>query len=341
MLIYMLTRRPVLTRIPEVARSLSKRSIGLLNWQSVIKAATFQQPSPLTPVRTASTLESVLTIPIRKPQLFSKLPIMEQSSSVVRKCGQVGNRILLIPAGLFIRGRISGEFVDRLLAGQYYPKSSRGREMVIVNGHILISVLSQDRMTEGSFFVDEAAGRAIIWPPAGTDISTATIEVPVLPKLFESHHVSSLTIQGIVFEHSNACVSMNPSAAVAIIGGANVSIEDCTFGWNNWTGLRFGRITDSSIRRITASYKEPWVSWVPAKAVFAEDVENSHSNWRGALGEFYEFEPAGGNFLHVHGGVFKNFRSVGNQASGHGSTQIIATSQSIRLFWRTIACGGS
>jgi hypothetical protein len=197
------------------------------------------------------------------------------------------------------------------------PEVIARREMVIVNGHILTPVLSQDRMTEGSFFVDEAAGRAIIWPPAGTDMSTATIEVPLRPRLFESHHVSSLTIRGIVFEHSNACVSMNPSAAVAIIGGANVSIEDCTFGWNNWTGLRVDGLTDSSIRRITASYNGALgILGFRLKQFSAEDVETSYNNWRGALGEFYEFEPAGGKFLHVHGGVFKNFRSVGNQASG-------------------------
>jgi len=197
------------------------------------------------------------------------------------------------------------------------PEIIARREMIIVNGKILIPDLSEDRMTEASFFVDEASGRAVIWPPAGTDIATATIEVAVRPKLFESHHVSSLTIRGIIFEHSNACVSMNPSAAVAIIGGANVLIEDCRFGWNNWTGLRVDGLTDSSIRRITASYNGALgILGFRLKQFSADDVETSYNNWRGALGEFYEFEPAGGKFLHVHGGVFKNFRSVGNEASG-------------------------
>jgi len=172
-------------------------------------------------------------------------------------------------------------------------------------------------MTDGSFFVDETGGRVTIWPASGTDMSTATVEVSVRPKLFESHHVSSLTIRGLIFEHASTCVSMVPSAAVAIVGGVNVLVEDCTFGWNNWTGLRLDGLVDSSARRIVASYNGALgILGFRLKRFSAEDIQTSYNNWRGALGQFYEWEPAGGKFLHVHGGVFKNYTAIGNEASG-------------------------
>lgn len=197
------------------------------------------------------------------------------------------------------------------------PEIIARREMIIVNNRVLTPVLSVGEMTEGNFFVEESAGRALIWPPAGTDLSTATVEVAVRPILFESHHVSSLTIRGLTFEHANTCVSMNTTAAVAIIVGDNVLVEDCTFEWNNWTGLRLAGLTDSSARRIVASYNGALgILGFRLKQFSAEDTQTSYNNWRGALGQFYEFEPAGGKFFHVHGGVFKNYKAVGNQASG-------------------------
>jgi hypothetical protein len=197
------------------------------------------------------------------------------------------------------------------------PEIIARREMIVVNNRVLTPVLPADQMTEGSFFVDEAAGRAVIWPPSGTDMSTAAVEVAVRPTLFESHHVSSLTIRGLGFEHANPCVSMNHPAAVAILGGANVLVEDCIVRWNNWMGLRVEGLRDSAIRRIVANNNgEVGIVGFRLKEFIAEDIETSYNNWRGALGQFYEFEPSGGKFFHVHGGVFKNYRAVGNQASG-------------------------
>ena len=94
-------------------------------------------------------------------------------------------------------------------------------------------------MSEGSFFIDDYNGRASIWPPAGTDVTMADVEVAVRPKLFESHRLSTLTLRGLAFEHANPGVAMRPAAAVAIVNGTNELVEDCTMSWNNWIGFDY------------------------------------------------------------------------------------------------------
>jgi hypothetical protein len=195
------------------------------------------------------------------------------------------------------------------------PEIVSRREMIFVNDRMLTQVLSADEMAEGNFYVDETSGRAMIWPLAGDDISEGNIEVSVRPKLFEGHHVSSLTLSGIIFEHANPCLSMVPSAAVAVFGGTNVIVEDCTFNWNNWIGFRFDGVTNSTARRLVANYNgELGISGYRLKGVTMEDIETSFNDWRAK--QFTDYEPAGGKFFHVHGGVFRNYRARSNQARG-------------------------
>lgn len=191
------------------------------------------------------------------------------------------------------------------------------REMIFVNGKLLTQVLSQNQMTEGSFFIDDSNGRASIWPPSGTDVTTADVEVSVRPKLFESHRLSGLTLRGLSFEHANPAVAMRPAAAVAIFNGTNELVEDCAMSWNNWIGFLYNNVTNSTARRVTANYNGGvGMSGFRFKNVTVEDVQTSHNNWRGALGQFKDWEPAGGKFLRLHGATFTRYTAVGNQARG-------------------------
>ena len=191
------------------------------------------------------------------------------------------------------------------------------REMIFVNGKLLTQVLSQNQMSEGSFFIDDSRGRASIWPPYGIDPSTADVEVSIRPKLFESHRLSGLTLRGLAFEHANPGVAMRPAAAVAIFNGANELVEDCTMDWNNWIGFLYNNVTNSTARRVVANYNGGvGMSGFRFKNVTLEDVQTSHNNWRGALGQFKDWEPAGGKFLRLHGATFTRYTAVGNRARG-------------------------
>lgn len=71
----------------------------------------------------------------------------------------------------------------------------RRREIVFVNGNLLIQALSRNEMAEGSFFVDEPGRRIYIWPPSATNMANAVIEVPVRPRLLDVRHMSNLTVR--------------------------------------------------------------------------------------------------------------------------------------------------
>ncbi|MGH9825090.1 MAG: right-handed parallel beta-helix repeat-containing protein, partial [Blastocatellia bacterium] len=191
------------------------------------------------------------------------------------------------------------------------------REMVFVNGSLLTQVISRDELQQGSFFVDEASGQITLWPAAGTDMASSTVEVSLRPKLFESHLISHLTLSGLTFEHANPCVSMTFPAAVAIVHGSDETLDDCTFEWNNWQGLALAGVTDTVLHRVVAnSNGELGIAGSHLVRITLDGVETSRNNWRGAWGQFFGWEPGGGKFLFVHGGSFKDYTAVGNQANG-------------------------
>ena len=56
--------------------------------------------------------------------------------------------------------------------------------MVFVNGTPLTQVISSGELVEGAFYVDDARGQISVWPPSGTNMSTATVEAAVRPAVF-------------------------------------------------------------------------------------------------------------------------------------------------------------
>jgi mannuronan 5-epimerase len=191
------------------------------------------------------------------------------------------------------------------------------REMVFVNGSPMKQALARKEMTEGSFFVDEAGGVAWLWPPAGTSLGDAKVEVAVRPGIFESDGMSNLSIKGLVFEHANSCISTKPNAAVIISGGTNNLLEDVAIRWNNWIGFDYFSSTSSTARRVAVNWNgEMGINGFRLKNTTFEDVETSHNNWRGAEGQFTTWEPSGGKFLRTHGATFRNYTAEANQGRG-------------------------
>jgi hypothetical protein len=190
----------------------------------------------------------------------------------------------------------------------------RRREMIFVNGSALAPALSGDNLPTGSFFIDEANGRAVIRPASGIDATSATIEISTRPRLLDSHGVSHLTIRGLSFLGASSCVS---AGAVEIWDGSNVLVEDSSFQWNNWDGLKLFNSTNSIIRRTVSSHNGSagFIGHQLAGITF-EDMETSYNNWRGALGKFYYFENGGAKLMRTHNSTFKNFRAVANQTMG-------------------------
>src|SRR5262249_21087561 len=138
---------------------------------------------------------------------------------------------------------------DALSQGAFNPIVRR-REMIFVRGTQLKQVLSSAELREKNFYVDEGSHTVYVWPPAGTDMSTAQVEVAVRPSLFLAMGNKNIVLRGIVFRYANS--SLNASA-VHFEGASNILIEDCRFGMNNWGGLSFGSSRNVSVRRSVAN----------------------------------------------------------------------------------------
>jgi hypothetical protein len=191
------------------------------------------------------------------------------------------------------------------------------REMIFLNGALMKQVLSQAELQPGTFSVDESSGIVDIWVPTGTDMNVAKVEVSTRPLLFNSSLVSNLTISGISFQNSNACMAPTQSAAVIIANAANVIIERVAVNWNNWHGLALYSITNAILRGVHADHNgELGMSGYRLKDATLENVTTSGNNWRGQWGGFDTWEPGGAKFLRTHGGVFTGYVATNNIGRG-------------------------
>ena len=188
------------------------------------------------------------------------------------------------------------------------------REIAFVNEILLQQVISAGDLSEGSFFVDEASGQIRIHPPSGTNMSTAIVEVGIRPHLFNIHGISNFTLSGLKFTEAATCL---PGGSVELFDSSGDTIENSVFDWNNWEGLVLHNVTNLKISGIRASYNGgTGLAAYQIKNMNLENAETSFNNWRGAWGKFYFFSQAGAKVLRIHGSTFRNFRAVGNRASG-------------------------
>lgn len=195
---------------------------------------------------------------------------------------------------------------------------ARRREIVFVDGVLLRQYLSYRELqaNPGSFYVDTQAGRLYVHAPGG-NLDGHTVEVAVRPSALQVVNAQYVTLRGFVFEHA---ASRLPNGAVYVGDAAHVLIEDCTFRWNNWAGLKLYQTDYVTVRRSAASFNGAMgIGGTRLRHFLFEDVETNHNNeWRGgAWGGFYEpWATAGSKFLHVHDGVFRRYETSRNEIVG-------------------------
>jgi hypothetical protein len=188
------------------------------------------------------------------------------------------------------------------------------REIVFVNGAMLKQVLSANELSEGTFFVDEGSQQIKLYPPAGTDMASAPVEIGVRPHLLNIHGISNLTVSGMVFTKAATCL---PGGSMELFDSSNDAIENSQFNWNNWQGLVLHNVSQVTIHGLQASYNGgSGLLGYQIKSLMLEGGETSYNNWRGDWGSFYFFSQAGTKLLRVHDSKFQNFRAVNNQTSG-------------------------
>jgi Abnormal spindle-like microcephaly-assoc'd, ASPM-SPD-2-Hydin len=188
------------------------------------------------------------------------------------------------------------------------------REMVIVNGTPMTEVLSLTAMRPGTFFPDESHSTVYVWPPSGTNMSAATVEVSTRPSLFTDAALSNLVLRGLTFQYANSC---HQTSAVGIAGAQNVLLDTDQFLWNNAVALTLTGTQNFTVQNSISNHNgQMGVNTSRVKKGLWQSDTASYNNWRGAQGAYYSYDTGGGKFLYDHNGNFQNFTALFNQTHG-------------------------
>ncbi len=194
------------------------------------------------------------------------------------------------------------------------------QEMVAVNGTVMTEVLTLAQMVAGTFFVDTTHKLIYLWPPSGTNMSTASVNVATEPNLFTISGKSNIVVRGIVFQYANSCRSV---PAVAVTGSStfppsNILFDTDTFQWNNGQGLAVNNpITFFTVENSTSAHNgdSGFQGYNTEFGLWQNDV-TSFNNWRGAQGAYYACNVSGFHSWEAHTDTLNTFTSSYNQTYG-------------------------
>jgi hypothetical protein len=211
------------------------------------------------------------------------------------------------------------------------------REMTFINGTPLTQVLSLSELTSaqftnpGSFYVDEIGGMVYVWPPSGTDMSTATVEVSTRPNAFSIDGWSYVVLRGLTFEYANSCRfdTLPGGQAVTVVastsnpGSNNIWLDNDSFLWNNSQGLNVAQpataitVGDPAGDSTIANHNgQSGFQAYTLDNVLWQNDEASFNNWRGAQGAFYNWNSAGLHSYRSHDTSFLDITTNFNQTYG-------------------------
>jgi len=187
-------------------------------------------------------------------------------------------------------------------------------EMVFVNGTPLTQSIASADVKPGTFFFSDGYQMMHIAPPAGTNMSTAVVEVASRPSTMNITGRSNIVLRGLVFQHAADCIN---TSGVSINSSNNVLIDSVQANWNNWGGLGVYTSTNITVQNSVASYNGG-TGFLGNKNqnVLHSFNESDYNNWRGAQGAFYDWAMGGDKFFQTHNATVKNHFSYNNQAEG-------------------------
>jgi len=194
------------------------------------------------------------------------------------------------------------------------------REMVFINGIRLNQVVFSNELQPGTFWADAGGSNQIyIWPPAGTNMPDADIEVSTATRspLMNTNGVNNFVIRGLTFEYDNSCTQLGPR----VNNGTNVLIDNDQFLWNNSMG--FGVYADTgsaeniTVQNSVANHNgEIGFGGYKAKYLLYQNDQSSYNSWRGAEGAFYQVGFDGSYFFLYHNSNFNGYSSFYNEGVG-------------------------
>jgi len=201
--------------------------------------------------------------------------------------------------------------------GGIYPEEDivRRREMIFVNGVSMTQVMSISAMRTGTFYVDESHGTVYLWPPSGTNMTTARVEVSTRSSLLDISKLTNIVVRGLTFQYANTC--RGDAAVVATASASNILFDTDRFRWNNSAGLKLQTTTNTTVQNSVANYNgASGMMGYKTKYDLWENNRTRYNNWRGAQGVYYDWGVAGTHFGYAHDQTVSNIDSSYNQTFG-------------------------
>jgi hypothetical protein len=190
------------------------------------------------------------------------------------------------------------------------------REMVFVNGTMLTQLLAFSEMAAGTFYVDESAGTIYIWPPTGTNMETATVEVSTRPQVWTIQKQSYVVTRGLTFQYANPCWANG--GVIVSRRSSNILFDSDAFNWNSAEGLQlWNGATSYTIENSVAEHngESGFAVYQVKNGLFQSDVA-AFNNWRGAQGAYYGWNNSGFHLTGDHTDTLQNIQTYYNQCSG-------------------------
>ena len=187
-------------------------------------------------------------------------------------------------------------------------------EMIFVNGIPLTQVTAWGDLRPGTFFLNTTYAVLHIYPPTGTNMSTAIVEAAVRPTTFSLVNRTNVVLRGLVFEHASNCIN---STGANIYNSNNVLIDSVQAQWNNWGGLGVYSSSNVTLQNSVANYN----GGVGFHASLDQNVlfdfnESDNNNWRGAQAALYDWGMGGTKLMRTRHATVQNHFSYNNQAQG-------------------------
>ncbi len=191
------------------------------------------------------------------------------------------------------------------------------REVVAINGKLLMPTLSNPLTTPATYAVKDAA-TITVYPPAGTDMKTADIEVGVRSGLFSAPHgIGNLVLRGLTFEYDITPINGTGLGAVVINSANNALIDNCKILYNNWIGVSLTASANVTFNDTSADGNgEDGIKGYRVTNWLLNDTETTWNNWRSASGYLFGVDTAGMKITNIHGLALQNFTSRNNTAAG-------------------------
>jgi hypothetical protein len=201
-------------------------------------------------------------------------------------------------------------------AGWPSPIADIGRrtEMLVVNGTPLTEVMSTSELLPGTFFVDETKNLIYMDPPAGTNVSSSTIEAATRPQTLNVQSRSNVVVRGMVFRHAASCINTN---GVNVSGSWNIVFDTDQAIWNNWGGIGIFSSNNVTVQWSIASHNggEGFTTG-HGQSVLFDHNESDYNNWRGAQAGLYDWGMGGAKFMFMRNTTVQNHFAYRNQAQG-------------------------